>query len=291
MATQADVDELLSKMRAERATLIAALDDIDEEQAAVRPPEGEGEAGWSVKEQLAHLAEMEVSYREWVRRAIAEDQPDVTTGNHPDPVAHPHARAHEATVPQHLAELASQRERTLEVIESIPLEGYERTASNQLFGELTVMQWLRSYYRHDRMHAAQIQGRESDYTPRWAPGQGEPQRATRIEEERTMLKTTADTFPDREITETLGLVVANAVRARHVGQDILAGLKNLVGGEIGAYQHLLMESRDEAIGRLEREAEAMGADGIVALRMATSSIAQGASEVLVYGTAVKLRAS
>ena len=105
-----------------------------------------------------------------------------------------------------------------------------------------------------------------------------------------MLITTADTFPDREIEETLGLVVTNAVRARHVGRDILAGLKNIVGGEIGAYQHLLMESREEALGRLIADAEGRGGDAIVALRMATSSIAQGASEVLVYGTAVKLRA-
>jgi len=181
MAKQEQVDELLSKMAEERATLLATLETVDEEQAAVRPPEGEGEAGWSVKEQLAHLAEMEVSYREWVRRALTEDGPDVTTGNHPDPVVYPHAEAHEATVAQHVAELVKQRERTLEVIDSIPLEGYERTASNRLFGELNVMQWLRSYYRHDRMHAAQIEGRQSDYTPRWAPGQGEPQRSTRIE--------------------------------------------------------------------------------------------------------------
>ena len=104
-----------------------------------------------------------------------------------------------------------------------------------------------------------------------------------------MLKTTADTFPDREIETTIGVVSANAVRARHVGRDILAGFKNLIGGEIGAYQHLLIESREEAIGRLEAEAEGMGATAIVAMRMATSSIAQGASEVLVYGTAVKLR--
>ena len=90
-----------------------------------------------------------------------------------------------------------------------------------------------------------------------------------------MLKTTADAFPDRDIEETLGLVVANAVRARHVGRDILAGFKNLVGGEISAYQHLLMESREEAMGRLEAEAATMGADAIVAMRMATSSIAQG----------------
>ena len=104
-----------------------------------------------------------------------------------------------------------------------------------------------------------------------------------------MLMTTADEFPDREVDVTIGMVVANAVQARHVGRDILAGLKNLVGGEIGAYQQLLMESRNEAIRRLEAEAAGMGADAIVAMRMATSSIAQGASEVLVYGTAVKLR--
>lgn len=181
MATQREVDELLAKMAEERATLLAALEGVDEAQAHVRPPEGEGEAGWSVKEQLAHLAEMEVSYREWVRRALVEDNPDVTEGNTPDPVTHPHANAHDATVAQHIAELVQQRERTLQVVESIPLEGYDRTASNRLFGELNVLQWLRSYYRHDRMHAAQIEGRESSYTPRWAPGQGEPQRSTRIE--------------------------------------------------------------------------------------------------------------
>jgi uncharacterized protein YbjQ (UPF0145 family) len=104
-----------------------------------------------------------------------------------------------------------------------------------------------------------------------------------------MLKTTADTFSDREIETTIGVVTTNAVRARHVGRDILAGLKNLVGGEIGAYQQLLLESRAEAIERLESEAAGLGADAIVGLRMTTSSIAQGASEVLVYGTAVKLR--
>ena len=103
-----------------------------------------------------------------------------------------------------------------------------------------------------------------------------------------MLMTTADTIPGREVTETIGLVTANAVRARHVGRDILASLKNIVGGEIGAYRQLLMESRQQALERLETEATQMGADAIVALRLMTSSVAQGASEILVYGTAVKL---
>jgi uncharacterized protein YbjQ (UPF0145 family) len=106
-----------------------------------------------------------------------------------------------------------------------------------------------------------------------------------------MLKVTTDSITGREIEETLGVVVANAVRARHVGRDILATLKNLAGGEIGAYQQLLVESREQAITRVEADAVALGADAIVALRISTSSIAQGASEVLVYGTAVKLRAS
>ena len=104
-----------------------------------------------------------------------------------------------------------------------------------------------------------------------------------------MLMTTTDTVPGREIGETVGLVTANAVRARHLGRDILAGLKNLVGGEIGAYRQLLAESRQQAIARLEEEATRLGADAVVALRMTTSSVAQGASEILVYGTAVKFR--
>ncbi len=105
-----------------------------------------------------------------------------------------------------------------------------------------------------------------------------------------MLKTTADTFPDREIEETIGLVIANAVRARNIGRDITAGLRNLVGGEIGAYQQLLVESRAEALSRLEEQAAEQGADAIVALRVSTASVMSGAAEVLVYGTAVKLRA-
>ncbi|MCY3881847.1 MAG: YbjQ family protein [Dehalococcoidia bacterium] len=104
-----------------------------------------------------------------------------------------------------------------------------------------------------------------------------------------MLMTSSDSVPGREIAETLGLVTANAVRARHVGRDILAGLRNIVGGEIGAYRQLLVESREQALERLEEQAEALGADAIVALRLSTAEVMQGAAEILVYGTAVKLR--
>ena len=103
-----------------------------------------------------------------------------------------------------------------------------------------------------------------------------------------MIKTTSDTVPGREIQETLGLVTANAVRSRHLGRDLLAELKSLVGGEIGAYRDLLAASREQALERLDEEATAIGADAVVALRITTSSIAKGASEILAYGTAVKL---
>ncbi|MCY4392565.1 MAG: YbjQ family protein [Chloroflexi bacterium] len=104
-----------------------------------------------------------------------------------------------------------------------------------------------------------------------------------------MLMTTSDSVPGREIAETLGLVTANSVRARNIGRDILAGLKNITGGEIGAYRQLLIESREQALAQIEAEAEAVGADAIVALRLSTAEVMQGAAEILVYGTAVKLR--
>ena len=104
-----------------------------------------------------------------------------------------------------------------------------------------------------------------------------------------MMMSTADAVPGREIAQTMGYVSGSTVRARHIGRDMLAGLKNLVGGEIGAYEKLLQESRVQALSRMEAEATSMGADAVVALRITTSSVAQGAAEVLAYGTAVKLR--
>jgi len=177
MATDVQIRELIEKMREERDALVAVASALNEAEAEARPPDGAGEDAWSAKEQLAHLAGMEVSYRAWVERAIVEDRPDVSTGTHPDPVAYPMEHAHDASVAQHLAELIRQRERTLELIARLSPEQYERSAANGLFGELTVLQWLRSYYRHDRMHAAQMQGRQSDYRPRFL--QGEPDQRRR----------------------------------------------------------------------------------------------------------------
>lgn len=99
---------------------------------------------------------------------------------------------------------------------------------------------------------------------------------------------TTETIIGSEISENLGLVKGSSVRAKNIGRDFTAGLKNIVGGEIEGYRQLQDESRKMAISRMVSEAEALGADGIVAFRITSSSIAQGVSEILVYGTAVKL---
>ncbi len=103
-----------------------------------------------------------------------------------------------------------------------------------------------------------------------------------------MLITTQDEFADKEITETLGLVKGNTIRARHLGKDILAGLRNLVGGEIKEYTKMLAESREQALDRMLADARSKGANGVVCVRFTTSAVMQGAAELLVFGTAVNL---
>lgn len=94
-------------------------------------------------------------------------------------------------------------------------------------------------------------------------------------------------LPGYLITERLDVVYGSTVRSKHVGKDIFASLKNIVGGELTAYTELLEESRQEAIDRMLVKAESLGADAVVGIRFSTSSIAQGASELFVYGTAVR----
>ena len=103
-----------------------------------------------------------------------------------------------------------------------------------------------------------------------------------------MQLTTQDEFNDMTITRTLGLVRGNTIRARHLGKDIVAGLRNLVGGEIGEYTKMLAEAREQSLDRMIAEARSMDADGIVAIRFVTAPVMQGAAELLAYGTAVKL---
>lgn len=101
--------------------------------------------------------------------------------------------------------------------------------------------------------------------------------------------TTQDEFEEYEIQQTLGLVRGNTIRARHVGKDILAGLRSIVGGEIMEYTKMLAEAREQSIDRMKAEAERLGADGICCIRFVTSPVMQGAAELLAYGTAVKLK--
>ena len=101
-----------------------------------------------------------------------------------------------------------------------------------------------------------------------------------------MLVVNTEEIPGYCITEMKGLVQGNTVRAKHVGRDIMAGLKNIVGGELSGYTELLIESRRQAMERMLAQAEQLGANAVVNVRFATSSITQGASELYVYGTAV-----
>lgn len=104
-----------------------------------------------------------------------------------------------------------------------------------------------------------------------------------------MLTTTQDEFADYEIVETLGMVKGNTIRARHVGKDIMAGLRNLVGGEITEYTKMLAESREQALDRMMKSAKEMGADAIVCIRFTTAGVMQGSAELLAYGTAVRIK--
>lgn len=103
-----------------------------------------------------------------------------------------------------------------------------------------------------------------------------------------MIISTTDKIPNKEITEIVGIARGSTVRARNIGRDIFAGLKNIVGGEIDEYTKLQAESREQAMQRMVKDAEKMGADAIVNMRLTTSMVMQGASEILAYGTAVKL---
>ncbi len=103
-----------------------------------------------------------------------------------------------------------------------------------------------------------------------------------------MILTSTDGVPGRTIVEVFGVVSGNTVRAKHIGRDIAAGLKNLVGGELKGYTELLTEARSEATQRMVQQAQSMGANAVVNVRFATSSVAQGAAELFAYGTAVRV---
>ncbi len=104
-----------------------------------------------------------------------------------------------------------------------------------------------------------------------------------------MIYVTTETINGKEIAESLGIVRGSTVRARNIGRDIFAGLKNIVGGEISEYTKLLADAREQAIKRMLDDANRIGADAIVNVRFTTSQVMQGAAEMLAYGTAVKFK--
>jgi len=103
-----------------------------------------------------------------------------------------------------------------------------------------------------------------------------------------MILTNTETVPGLHIVEHYGLVQGSTIRAKNIGRDFMAGMKNLVGGELRGYTELLQESRDQAIQRMTDQAIALGANAVVNLRFSTSSVAAGAAEILCYGTAVRV---
>lgn len=104
-----------------------------------------------------------------------------------------------------------------------------------------------------------------------------------------MILTTTETIPQKEVTEILGVARGSTIRARNIGRDIFAGLKNIVGGEISEYTKLQAQAREQAMQRMVDDAKSLNADGVVNIRFTTSMVMQGASEILAYGTAVKLK--
>ncbi len=103
-----------------------------------------------------------------------------------------------------------------------------------------------------------------------------------------MILSNTENVPGKTIVEFYGIVTGSTVRAKHIGRDIMAGFKNIVGGELTGYTELLMEARQEAIERMVSQAQSIGANAVVNVRFTTSSVAQGAAELFAYGTAVKV---
>lgn len=167
MASGAQVDELVQKMAEQRERLIAQALALSDADASRVPVDKIGEEQWTVKEQLAHLCEMELAYDAWVRAALAAENPNVGAGAWPSAEI-PIEQANGRSVRDLVSVMEAERRDTLSLISSISLDGFERTATHPNFGTLTVMQWLRSFYRHDRMHMDQIAGRDPEYKPKFS---------------------------------------------------------------------------------------------------------------------------
>jgi len=104
-----------------------------------------------------------------------------------------------------------------------------------------------------------------------------------------MIVVNTETVPGHQVAEALGVVRGSTIRAKHIGRDIMASLRNIVGGEVKEYTEMLTETRNESVQRMKQEARALGADAVVNLRFSTSQVMAGAAELLAYGTAVRFR--
>ncbi len=168
--SERDVAELIAKTVQEREALLVTALRLTEEEAACVPQNAQGEEQWTAKEQLAHLLEMDHGYIAACRRALADPAHTDAQAGPADPPAIPIEDAARHSVAELVAALRARREFTLGFLRALPLEAFAQPIRTRGFGELTVMQWLRSFYRHDRQHHAQILGRQSDYQPRFAGG-------------------------------------------------------------------------------------------------------------------------
>jgi len=168
---ESQIRQLKEKMALERGKLLAVLESLSGKEADTPAKAGE----WNAKQQMSHLCEMEAAYRAWVEKTLEEDGARLD-GILGEPVAIPLERANLHSVSEHVAEMRRQREKTLAVVERMHPEDYDRKATSPIFGTLTVLQWLRSYYRHDRMHYDQVRGEEPSYKPRFGSGNEPDQR-------------------------------------------------------------------------------------------------------------------
>ena len=182
--SDADVTALTEKMAAERAALFNIVQDLSDDLADFVPQNAEGEEQWTAKEQLAHLLESDRVHTSFGRTALKQDGADITqvrlTVGEGVAITVQDAPSH--SIAEIVAAMKEERARSLEFIGQLSLADFERTAKDNEFGSLTVMQWLRSFYRHDRQHGAQIEGRQSEYRPNFQSGREPNQRQARIDQ-------------------------------------------------------------------------------------------------------------
>lgn len=178
MATAVQISELVEKMAQQRAGLVEQAATLSDAAATRMPVDKTGEEQWTVKEQLAHLCEMELSYTTWVRAALHDQNPNVGGLAVPQ-AAIPIEHANGHSVQELLGVMANERRDTLALIEAMKPDDFDRPATHPMFGTLSVLQWLRSFYRHDRMHLDQIAGREPEYQPKFT-GTEPNQRTARL---------------------------------------------------------------------------------------------------------------